>query len=299
LLKRLFGAALTLLTVVTAIFFLTRLSGSPAELLLPPNATNADIVQLSRTLGLDDPIPIQYARYLIHLSQGDLGTSYSFRAPVRDLILQAFPYSAELGIAAFVFASVIGLTLGTLSALNVGTMLDAGAKGFAVLGQSVPSFWLGMVLVYVFTIKLGLLPAFGSGQLDHLILPAVSLGAYSLAVITRLTRSATLEVLRTEHALFERSKGVRPRVFVSHVLKNAALPVITLSGVQLGALISGTVIIETLFAWPGLGQLAIQAIQNRDYTVVQGVVLVETAIFVLLNLLVDLSYGWLDPRVRR
>jgi peptide/nickel transport system permease protein len=297
-LQRLLQAAIVLVVVVTIVFVLERLSGSPVDLLVSSRATAADITAMSKYLGLEDPIYVQYGRYLLRLAQGDFGESFSYRAPVRDLIVNAFPYTAALAVAAFIFASVVGVTLGTLAAVRSGGRVDAVVRGFGFIGQSVPSFWLAIIFVMIFAVKLGWLPAFGSGGVDHLILPAVALGAFPMAAISRLTRSATLDALRADHMLFERSKGVSPSVFLSHLLRNASLPVITLSGIQLGELLSGTIIVETIFAWPGVGQLAIQALSTRDYNIVQAVVLVQTATFVLLNLLVDISYGWLDPRVR-
>ncbi len=308
-LQRLLQALLVLLTVVTVVFMLERVTGNPAQLELPDYASAAQKLALSKSLGLDAPVYVQYIRFLYRAATGDFGDSFNLQgevgsgngasATVRDLIDVALPYSAELALVAFIFGSVVGVALGTISALNSGGWIDALAKGVSLVGQSVPSFWLGILLVILFAVKLRALPAFGAGTPQSLILPALALSSFPLAATTRLTRSATLDVLRADHMLFERSKGVSQRVFLSHLLRNASLPVITLSGIQLGELLGGSVVIETLFAWPGVGQLAIQAIQNRDYAVIQGVVLVDSAIFVLLSLLVDISYGWLDPRISR
>lgn len=298
-LQRAVQAVIVVLTAVTVVFAMARLTGNPALLLAPTEASHADIVAISKSLGLDEPFYVQYVKFLTKIIHGDFGQSYTFRAPVSDLIAQALPYSFELGVTAFLFASVAGLALGTTAALNSGTWIDSAARYVALIGQSVPVFWLGMILVLVFAAKLRLLPAFGSGTPEHLILPAIALGLRPLASTARLTRSATLEVLRAEHTLFERSKGVSQVVILSHLFRNVSLPVITLSGIQFGDLLAGSVVIETLFGWPGLGLLAIQAVGLRDYAVIQAVVTVDTVIVVLLNLLVDLSYGWLDPRVRR
>lgn len=298
-LRRLAQALIVLAFAVTAVFLLARLSGNPAVLLAPPNASAEDVQAISRSLGLEDPLPTQYVRFVSRVVLGDFGDSFLFRLPVRDLIAQALPRTALLAFAAFAFAAVLGVSAGTFAALQSGTWLDTASRGLAVLGQSVPSFWLGMILILVFAADWKILPAFGYGTPAHLILPAIALGAAPLAATTRLARSATVEVLRAEHTLFTRSKGVSQTRYLSHVLRNAALPLVTLSGVQLGFLLGGSVVVETLFAWPGMGLLAIQALNSRDYNVVQGVVLVNTAIFVVLNLAVDLSYGALDPRVRR
>jgi peptide/nickel transport system permease protein len=240
----------------------------------------------------------QFWSYLVQLVHGDFGRSFIFNAPVSHLIGNALPKTIELAVAAFLFAVVFGALLGTIAGLKSGSRWDHVARGTALVGQSIPSFWLGMLLILVFAVQLHALPAFGAGSLDHLIMPAIALAAYPLAAVTRLTRSATLEVLRADHIRFTRSKGVSGPVFLKHLWRNVSLPVVTLSGVQLAQLLSGTIIVETLFAWPGVGQLAVNAITSRDYNVVQGVVLVYTFIFVILNLVVDLSYSWLDPRTR-
>jgi peptide/nickel transport system permease protein len=296
--QRLLQAVIVVAVAVTVVFVMARLSGNPALLLAPSEASRADLEAISKSLGLDEPLYVQYLTFLAKIVRGDFGESFTFRAPVSGLILHAIPFTFELGIAAVLFASIAGLTLGTTAALNSGTWIDAVARYVALIGQSVPVFWLGILFVLVFAAKLRWLPAFGSGTPDHLILPALALGLRPLASTARLTRSATLEVLRAEHTLFERSKGVSQVVLLSHLFRNVSLPVITLSGVQFGDLLAGSVVIETLFGWPGMGLLAIQAVGLRDYSVVQAVVMVDTVIVVLLNLLVDLSYGWLDPRVR-
>jgi peptide/nickel transport system permease protein len=297
--RRLVQGLVVMLVAASVVFVLERVSGNPALLLAPVNATDADVRAISRSLGLEDPLYVQYARFLSDLVRGNLGNSIRFDRPVTGILFQAAPYTITLASGAFVVASALGISLGTLAAMRVGSWVDGVATGIGLLGQSVPSFWLGMLLIMLFAVKLGLLPPFGPGTPDHLVLPVIALSTYPLAAITRLTRSATLEVLRADHTLFERSKGVSDLTFLSHVLRNASLPVVTLSGIQLGGLISATIIIENLFAWPGLGQLVVQSVATRDYAVVQGVVLIDTAIFVALNLLVDLSYGVLDPRVRR
>jgi peptide/nickel transport system permease protein len=298
-LQRLVQALIVVMTAVTVVFVMARLTGNPALLLAPTEASHADIEAISKSLGLDEPPYVQYVKFLTKIIHGDFGQSYTFRAPVSDLIAQAWPYSVELGVAAFAFAFIAGVALGTTAALNSGKWVDSAARYVALIGQSVPIFWLGMILVLVFAAKLRLLPAFGSGGPEHLVLPAIALGLRPLAAVARLTRSATLEVLRAEHTMFELSKGVSQVVLLSHLFRNVSLPVITLGGIQFGDLLAGSVVIETLFGWPGLGRLAIQAVGLRDYAVIQAVVTVDTVIVVALNLLVDLSYGWLDPRVRR
>jgi peptide/nickel transport system permease protein len=297
--SRLAQAMLVVLVVVLVVFLLARLSGDPATLMAPPNATPEDIASISASMHLDASIPQQFVNYIADLLRGDLGQSYSYQSSVGELIKQALPNTILLALVAFLFASIAGTALGTIAALKAGSWLDKVARGVALAGQSMPSFALGLLIILVFSVQLQVLPAMGSGSPQHLILPAIALGAFPLAAITRLTRSATLEVLRMDHVRFLRSKGVSGPVFLLHLWRNVSLPVVTLSGVQLGHLLSGSIVVESLFSWPGMGQLAVQALVNRDYNVVQGVVLVDTVIFVLLNLAIDISYSWLDPRVRR
>jgi len=298
-LVRLGQAILVLFVVATVVFLLSRASGNYAELVAPPDAPPETIKQIEQNLGLDKPLISQYVDYMKDLLHGDLGQSFAYRQPVRDLIAHALPNTIELGVCAFAFATVFGLAIGVRSAMKPGGWTDHVGKGLALAGQSVPSFWLAILLVLLFSVRLDWFPPFGQGGWQHLVLPAIALGAFSLASLVRLSRSAIIEVLREDHTLFMNAKGVSPRLLIVHTLRNASLPIVTLAGILLGTLISASVIVETIFAWPGVGQLAIQGINSRDYNVVQGVVLVNTAIFVILLFLVDVSYGFLDPRVRR
>jgi peptide/nickel transport system permease protein len=298
-LVRLGQAILVLFVVATVVFLLSRASGNYAELVAPPDAPPETVQQIEKNLGLDKPLISQYVDYMKDLLHGDLGQSFAYRQDVRSLIATALPNTIELGVCAFAFASVLGIAIGVRSAMRPSGWTDHLGKGLALAGQSVPSFWLAILLVLVFSVRLDWLPPFGQGGWQHLVLPAIALGAFSLASLVRLTRSAIIEVLRKDHTLFMNAKGVSPRLLVVHTLRNASLPIVTLAGILLGTLISASVIVETIFAWPGVGQLAIQGINSRDYNVVQGVVLVNTAIFVMLLFLVDVSYGLLDPRVRR
>jgi peptide/nickel transport system permease protein len=296
---RLVQSIVALLVVITAVFALSRLSGNPAQLMAPPQATNQQIAALDKALGLNRSFAVQYKDYIWNLLKGNLGQSSSYSAPVTHLIRTALPKTGELALAAFLFAVVLGIPFGLLAGMRRAGKADAVVRMSSLVGQSVPSFALGIVLVLLFAVKVRIFPAYGAGSFKHLVLPAIALGAFPLAAITRLTRSAVIDVVSKDQTLFERAKGVAPPVVLLHVLRNASLPVVTLVGIQLGALISGTVIVETLFAWPGVGQLAIQAINSRDYTLIQGIVIVDTVVFLGLLLLVDLSYGWIDPRVRR
>jgi peptide/nickel transport system permease protein len=298
-LVRLAQAILVLFVVATVVFLLSRASGNYAELVAPPDAPPETVQQIEKNLGLDKPLINQYVNYMKDLLHGDLGQSFAYRTDVRSLIADALPNTIELGLCAFAFAAVFGIAIGVRSAMKPGGWTDHVGKGLALAGQSVPSFWLAILLVLVFSVRLDWLPPFGQGGWEHLVLPAIALGAFSLASLTRLTRSAIIEVLRKDHTVFMNAKGVSPRLLIVHTLRNASLPIVTLAGILLGTLISASVIIETIFAWPGVGQLAIQGINSRDYNVVQGVVLVNTTIFVILLFIVDVSYGLLDPRVRR
>lgn len=297
-LVRLAQAILVLWVVATVVFLLSRASGNAAELMVPQDATPEVQAQIEHNLGLDKPLINQYVDYMKNLAHGDLGQSFAYRTDVRSLIFKALPNTIELGLCAFGFAALFGLALGVRSAMRPGKPADKVGKGLALAGQSVPSFWLAILLVLVFSVKLNWLPPYGQGGWKHLVLPAIALGAFALASLTRLSRSSVLEVMRKDHTQFLKAKGVSSPRLVGHTLRNASLPIVTLAGILLGTLFSGAVIVETIFAWPGVGQMAIQGINSRDYNVVQGVVLVNTAIFVVLLFFVDISYGLLDPRVR-
>ncbi|MFV0523132.1 MAG: ABC transporter permease [Acidimicrobiales bacterium] len=292
-------AVVVLFVVTTVVFLLGRASGDIAELVAPPDAPPETVALIKQNLGLDRPLIVQYGDYMTSLLRGDLGESFAYRRDVSGLIADALPNSILLGACAFVFGAGLGVTIGVVSAMRQHGLVDTVGKGVALAGQSIPSFSLAILLVLVFALRLGWFPPFGKGSASNLVLPAIALGAYPLASMTRLTRSAVIEVLQKDHTLFERSKGVSVGRLLIHTLRNASLPIVTLAGIQLGQLFSGAVIVETIFAWPGVGQMAIQGINSRDYNVVQGVVLVNTALFVGLLFLVDLSYGLLDPRVRR
>ena len=296
--RRVLQAIVVMWVVVTVVFLLERLSGNAADVLAGGRATAAELAEITKSLGLDQPLYVQYAKFLGQLVHGDLGISYIYHIPVTSLIGTAFPYSAELAVLGFSIAAVLGVALGMIAALRSSTWIDSSVKTAALVGQSVPTFWLGLLMILLFAVTLRWLPVFGSGGFSNLILPSLTLCATPLAEIARLTRSSTLEVLRADHIMFERSKGVSNLTLIRHLMRNAALPVITLLAIELGGLLAGTVVVETLFAWPGLGQLAINSVRVRDYSVIQGIVLFEAVIFVFMNLLVDLSYGLLDPRVR-
>ena len=291
---------LSMLVVISIVFVLTRLSGNPVLLLLDVNATERDQEILTRHLGLDRPLPVQYALYVRNIFLGDFGTSILTRRPVTEHIWERLPATAELGIVAMLMSVAIGVPLGMYSAVRRGSPLDSGARIFAVLGQSMPTFWLGLMLILFFGVVLGLLPAGGRGGLQHLILPAFTLGYFTSAAILRLTRSAMLEVLGSEYIKFARLKGLHEQVVLwRHGLKNALLPVVTFAVMLFVQFLGGAVVTETVFAWPGLGRLILESITTRDYPIVQAGVLVLSALYLTGNLFVDVLYSYLNPRIRR
>jgi ABC-type dipeptide/oligopeptide/nickel transport system permease component len=287
------------LGVVTLAFVALRLSGDPAATMLPGDASVDELRHLRRTLGLDQPLHVQYLAFLGGAVRGDFGESFRHQQPAFGLVLERLPATLELAFAALLLAVVVALPLGIVAALYRGRAVDMLAMGFAVVGQATPYFWMGIMLILVVSVELGWLPTSGRGGWPHLILPAVTLGTHFAASLARLTRTSMLEVLGQNFVTTARAKGLgEPRVVLAHALKNAAVPVVTLIGLQFGTLLGGAVVTETIFAWPGVGRLAVQSIFVRDYPVVQAGVLVLALVFVAINLAVDLLYGTLDPRIR-
>jgi peptide/nickel transport system permease protein len=296
--------------VSVIIFMVLHLSpGDPAEIMLGSQATQEDLARLRRELGLTEPLPVQYARWLGHVLRGDLGRSIWTRRPVLTEVLDRFKATLVLTGSGLLLSTVIGVALGVASAVRPNSLLDRLSAVASLFGASMPVFWLGIVLMVVFSLQLGWLPAsgmwapYGGGDLrdllSHLVLPAVTLAAASVTIIARLTRATMLEVLGQDYIRTARSKGlVEWRVVLRHGLKNALIPIVTVIGVQVGYLLGGAVLTETVFAWPGVGTLMVQGILARDFPLVQGCVLVIALSFVLINLAVDLLYAWLDPRIR-
>ena len=300
LIGRLAQTVLSMLVVISIVFVLTRLSGNPVFLLLDVNATARDQEILTRHLGLDKPLPVQYALYVANLARGDFGNSIISRRPVVEHIWERLPATVELGFVAMFLSILIGVPLGMYSAVRRGGMLDTGARVFAVLGQSMPAFWLGLMLILFFGVVLGVLPAGGRGTIWHLILPAFTLGYFTSAAILRLTRSAMLEVLGSDYIKFARLKGLHEQVVLwKHGLRNALLPVVTFAVLLFVQFLGGAVVTETVFAWPGLGAYLTSSLLNADMNAVLGATTVVGAVFIGLNLLSDLLYRLLDPRARR
>jgi len=299
LVGRVLQTVLSMLVVVSIVFVLTRLSGSPIHLLLDVSATERDQEILTRHLGLDRSLPVQYGLYVRNVAFGDFGNSILTRRPVTEHILERLPATIELGVVAMLLSVLIGVPLGVYSAVYRGRLLDRAARVFAVLGQSMPTFWLGLMLILFFGVVLGVLPAGGRGGLLHLILPAFTLGYFTSAAILRLTRSAMLEVLGSDYIKFARLQGLpEPLVLWKHGLRNALLPVVTFAVLLFVQFLGGAVVTETVFAWPGLGRLILESITTRDYPIVQAGVLVLSALYLAGNLGVDLLYSYLNPRIR-
>jgi ABC-type dipeptide/oligopeptide/nickel transport system permease component len=285
--------------VSTVVFVVMRLSGDPAPLLLPPDAPIAEMERVRHELGLDRPLPVQYAVFIGNLLHGDFGRSIHFRQPAMTVALAYLPATFELGVVAFLIAVLVAFPIGVLSAIRRNSPLDHAAMGLALFGQSAPTFFLGILFILLFSLRFDLFPTSGRGDWRHLVLPAMTLGAFTMASIARITRSAVLEVQRADYIRTARAKGVGEfAVIAKHTLKNAALPILTITGLQFGTLLGGAVVTETVFAWPGMGRLAIQSIYNRDYPVVQSTVFIAAVLFIVINLTLDALYGVLDPRAR-
>ena len=304
MLSFLLSRVLSLLTVVfgviTLVFFLLHIvPGDPVQVMLGESATLADQAQLREKLGLDQPLLQQWFSYLIQLRQGDLGHSLHSQEPIRDILWQRLPATLELAIAGLFIAVLIAIPLGSLAALRQNTVYDQGAMIFSLLGVSIPHFWMGPLLIVVFSLNLGWFPVSGREGWLSLVLPALTLGTALAAILARMVRATLLEILHEDYIRTARAKGLNEiTIILYHALRNAALPIITILGLQLGTLLGGAVITETVFAWPGIGQLTIESIQQRDYPVVQACVLLISLSYVLVNTLTDLLYAWLDPRVR-
>ena len=286
--------------VATLVFSLIHLvPGDPAQSMLGESAAPADVNELRGKLGLDRPVMVQYGDYMARAVRADLGTSFRYNTPVTKEIAARLGRIAELACAAMLVAILLAVPLGTLAAVFRGGAIDQAAMTISLLGVSLPNFWLGPLLAMVFAVGLGWLPVSGAGTWQHLVLPAVTLGAALAAVLARLTRTSVVDELQELYVVAAQARGLsRARTVVRHALRNSLVPVVTVIGLQFGAVLTGTIITETIFAWPGLGRLLIQAIGFRDYPLVQGCILFIAITYVGMNLLVDVAYGWLDPRIR-
>ena len=300
LFRRLLLTVPVLLGVATLVFALIHLvPGDPAQAMLGDGASHEEVLKLQHTLGLDRPLLSQYKSFLVGILHGDLGTSFRYNAPVTAQIREKFPNTAALALAAMLVAVVFAIPLGIVAAVYRGTFIDHGAMTLALVGICMPNFWLGPLLAILFAVKLGWLPVSGIGGLSHLVLPAITLGAALAAILARMTRASVLEELGELYVLSARARGLSgTRAVVRHAFRNSLIPIVTIIGLQFGAVLTGTIITESIFAWPGIGRLLIQAINFRDYPLVQGCILFISVTYVAMNLLTDLTYGFLDPRIR-
>jgi len=299
IIKRVSYCLLSLFLLSLTIFFFVRVTGDPAALLVEPGASPDDIAAIHHQFGLDRPLVVQYALFMQSVLTGDLGQSFYYRTPVLELYWSRLPYSVMLATAAMAFSLLLGIPSGILAAVRVGRFWDSAGKVFALLGLSLPSFWVGLVLILVFSVYLGWLPSSGAGTPLHLLMPAFALGWYFAASHMRLTRSSMLEVLGSEYVKLARLKGLpEALVIAKHAFKNALIPVLTLAGINFVIMISVAVVVETVFAWPGVGRLLYEGIAFRDFPVVQGTVLMLGAMTVTVNMIVDILYAVIDPRIR-
>lgn len=299
LINRLGQSVLVLLGVSLLIFFSLHLTGDPAALMMPPGSSQQEIAHFRHSMGFDRPLLWQYGHYLSGVLQGDFGESLRYSQPVLALIGERLPATALLAVSALAWSSLLGLLLGIVSALRPHSFWDLLCRLVAFSGQAVPVFWLGLLMILFFSLHLQWLPSSGYGSFSALVMPAVSLGAFYMSAVARLTRASLLDVLQQDYIRTARAKGLSAwRIVVRHGLRNALIPVITVQGMYFASLLGGALVTEIIFAWPGIGRLAIQAIQNRDFPLVQAIVLLAALVFVVINLLIDLLYLVLNPRIR-
>lgn len=299
ILRRVFYALISLVLLSITIFCLVRLTGDPAVLMAEPGAKEADLQIIRREFGLDKPWPVQYVKFVSNLVRGDFGRSIYYRIPAFDLYVQRLPASLLLAAVAMAISLVLGIPVGVYSAVRLNTWVDNFGKIFAILGLSLPSFWVGLILILTFSVSLGWLPSSGSGTFLHILMPAFSLGWVFTAAHMRMTRSAMLEVLGSEYVKLARIKGLSERLVIGkHAFKNAIIPVLTLAGINLVLMVNVAVVVESVFAWPGIGRLLYEGIAFRDFPVVQTTVLLGGVMIVVVNLIVDILYAYIDPRIR-
>ncbi|WP_305972441.1 MULTISPECIES: ABC transporter permease [unclassified Mameliella] len=299
LLSRAAQGLIVMFGVSALVFFALFLTGDPAVLMMAPDSTAAEIDAFREAMGFDDPIIVQYGRFLVDALQGDLGSSLRYSRPAMDLLTERLGATALLALSALLWSSLLGFLLGAIAAVRKNSPIDFAIRVISLLGQAVPVFWLALMLIILFSLNLRWLPSSGYGSLSHLVMPSVALGAYYLSAITRLVRSSLIETLGENYVRTARAKGLTEwRIVVRHALRNAMIPVVTLQGMYLASLMGGALVTEIIFAWPGIGRLAVEAIQNRDFPVVQAVVLFAALVFVVANFLVDVAYTWLNPRIR-
>jgi ABC-type dipeptide/oligopeptide/nickel transport system permease component len=299
ILKRLAQTLVTIWIISMVVFMLVRITGDPLDLLLSPEATEKDRIETQKVLGLDKPIYIQYGKYISGMMRGDFGESIYWKEPTIKIFWERLGATVQLASFAIFLSMTIGISIGVLSAIAPGGKVDNFGRIWALAGQSMPTFWVGIMLILIFSVVLGVLPTSGTGSFRHLILPGFTLAWYSMAAFTRLTRSSMLSVLDAEYIKMCRIKGLPEKMIIwKHAFKNASLPILTLFGVQFVTFLSGSLVTETVFAWPGVGRLAVWSVYNRDYPVVQTIVFIVSSGYLFVNLLVDILYAYIDPRIR-
>jgi len=299
LVRRAVGALWVVAGVAVTVFVILHLTGDPAAVMMPLESTPAEIAAFRHNHGFDRPLWVQFGAFAWAALRGDFGDSLRHGEPALGLALERVPASVELALAAMTLAVLVAIPAGIIAAIRRNTPIDVLARVFSLVGQSMPVYWLGIMLILVFGVQFGWFPVSGIGGIKHLVLPAITLGLFSMAKIMRLTRAAMLDILQSDFLRTARAKGVQPlRLIVHHALRNAWLPIVTVIGVELGSLVSQAIITETIFGWPGIARLAVQAILDRDYPIVEVVVILSAVSFVAINLLVDILYATLDPRIR-
>ncbi len=300
ILRRVGEMLVVLLLMSIVVFILSRLTGDPVSLLLSDYASDEDRARVTAELGLDKPAITQYFNFLGNALQGNFGNSLiGDQRPALELVLERLPASLKLAFIAFVFSLLVGIPLGVVAAANHGTAWDTFARLLALIGQSVPAFWLGLVMMYFFSVQLGWLPTSGYGDWRYFVLPVLTLGLFTASAVTRLIRNTMLDVLASDYIKLARLKGLPERTVIwKHALRNSLIPMLTFMGTFFATMVTGAVVVETVFSWPGIGRLAFEAISNRDFPLIQAVVLMMTTLFIVINLLVDISYAVVDPRIR-
>ena len=299
IIRRFVQSLVALLVLSLLIFLMSRMTGDPTLLMLPDDATQEDVERLRTALGLNRPLPVQYWVFLSNAVQGDFGRSIKGRMPVSDMLKERLLNSIKLAVVSFCIAILLAFPLGVIAAVKKGTAFDTTANIVAVLGQSLPQFWVGIVLIQIFAVRLHWLPVAGTGSFAHYIMPAFTLGWFLVAGMMRLLRSSMLDVMGSEFVKLARIKGLPSRTVIwKHALRNALIPVLTFSAIYLAILVTGAILVETVFAWPGVGQLIYQGIMFRDFPVIQAVVLLTACVVIMVNLLVDIAYAYIDPRIR-
>lgn len=297
--KRLAQSVVAIIGITLVVFIVLHLSGDPVELMVPPSASLADMDRLREEMGFNDPLLVQYGRFILGIAKGDFGMSYNYNEPALDVVMERIPATVKLTAVALVISLLLGIPAGIISAIKRNSRLDAVIRSLALLGQCLPAFWLGIMLIMLFSVKLKLLPTSGNDSWKSIIMPAFTMGVYTAATITRLLRSNMIEVMNKEYIDTAKAKGLgKGTVVMKHAFKNAFSSIMTVLGLQVASLLGGSAIVETVFAWPGIGRLAIQSITNSDFYVVETIVFMMAIAFVLINFIVDILYGVINPRIK-